>query len=91
MEYPFRGSAWSATTPRHESTVSIEEAARRLELSKRSVYYRIREGELRTVRVGRSQRVLTASLETVTPRGMRFPHTPSFRFVNRSFQGQRFK
>jgi excisionase family DNA binding protein len=44
----------------------IDEAARLLGLSKRTVYYRIREGRLRTLRTrGGSQRVLVASIEVL--------------------------
>jgi excisionase family DNA binding protein len=44
-------------------SVFIEQAMRMLGVSKRTVYYRIREGRLRTVRVrGGSQRVLIQSI-----------------------------
>jgi excisionase family DNA binding protein len=43
--------------------VTIDQAAALLGLSRRTVYYRIREGRLLTVRtIGGSQRVLVASL-----------------------------
>ena len=42
----------------------IEEAARRLGVSRRTVYYRIRDGLLQTIRTrGGSQRVLMSSIE----------------------------
>jgi excisionase family DNA binding protein len=44
-------------------SVSIEQAARLLSVSRRTIYNRIREGRLRTVRtLGGSQRVLVDSL-----------------------------
>ncbi len=44
-------------------SVFIEQAMRMLGVSKRTVYYRIREGRLRTIRVrGGSQRVLIQSI-----------------------------
>lgn len=45
-------------------TVFVEDAARILGVSRRTVYYRIREGRLRTVRTAcGSQRVLVESIE----------------------------
>ena len=50
--------------PQVGRSVSIEQAARLLTLSRRTVYYRIRDGRLRTVRtLGGSQRVLMDSVE----------------------------
>ena len=44
-------------------SVFIEQAMRMLGVSKRTIYYRIREGRLRTIRVpGGSQRVLIESI-----------------------------
>jgi excisionase family DNA binding protein len=44
-------------------SVSIDQAARLLDVSRRTIYNRIRDGRLRTVRtMGRSQRVLLESL-----------------------------
>jgi excisionase family DNA binding protein len=44
--------------------VSIEQAAQLLAVSRRTVYYRIRDGRLRTIRtLGGSQRVLLDSVE----------------------------
>jgi len=46
-----------------EPSVLIEEAARRLGVSRRTVYYRIRDGLLQTIRTrGGSQRVLLSSI-----------------------------
>ena len=48
---------------RHGRSVSLEQAGRLLRLSRRTVYYRIREGRLQTIRtLGGSQRVLLESL-----------------------------
>lgn len=45
-------------------SVTIEQAAQLLGISRRTVYYRIRDGRLRTIRtLGGSQRVLLESLQ----------------------------
>jgi excisionase family DNA binding protein len=45
-------------------SVFVDEAAMLLRISRRTVYYRIREGRLRTIRTpGGSQRVLLSSIE----------------------------
>lgn len=44
-------------------SVSIDRAALLLDVSRRTIYNRIKEGQLATVRVGQSQRVLVESLE----------------------------
>lgn len=50
--------------PRLGRSVSIEQAAQLLGVSRRTVYYRIRDGRLRTIRtLGGSQRVLMDSVE----------------------------
>jgi excisionase family DNA binding protein len=50
-------------------SVSIDQAARLLAVSRRTVYNRIREGRLKTVRtIGGSQRVLVASIHELLPR-----------------------
>ena len=50
-------------TPQVGRSVSIEQAAALLGVSRRTVYYRIRDGRLRTIRtIGGSQRVLVESL-----------------------------
>ena len=50
-----------------ERSVLIEEAARRLGVSRRTVYYRIRDGLLQTIRTrGGSQRVLLSSNALLT-------------------------
>ena len=50
--------------PQLGRSVSIEQAAQLLSVSRRTVYYRIRDGRLRTIRtIGGSQRVLMDSVE----------------------------
>lgn len=50
--------------PQLGRSVTIDHAAALLGVSRRTVYYRIREGRLLTVRtIGGSQRVLVTSLE----------------------------
>lgn len=50
--------------PQLGRSVSIEQAAQLLGVSRRTVYYRIRDGRLRTIRtLGGSQRVLMDSVE----------------------------
>ena len=45
-------------------SVTIDEAATRLHVSRRTIYNRIRDGKLQTIRtIGGSQRVLVTSLE----------------------------
>ena len=49
-----------------QRSVFIDETAAILGVSRRTVYYRIREGRLRTIRTrGGSQRVLLSSIETL--------------------------
>lgn len=55
-------------TPQLGRSVTIDQAASLLGVSRRTVYYRIREGRLRTVRtIGGSQRVLVESVEALKP------------------------
>ena len=50
----------------NERTLIIADTAKLLGISRRTVYYRIREGRLRTVRTrGGSQRVLVSSIEAL--------------------------
>ena len=52
--------------PQVGRSVSIEQAAQLLGVSRRTVYYRIRDGRLRTIRtLGGSQRVLMDSVEEI--------------------------
>lgn len=54
----------SAFQPQLGRSVSIEQAAQLLGVSRRTIYYRIRDGRLRTIRtLGGSQRVLLDSVE----------------------------
>ena len=55
-------------------SVSIDQAAQLLNVSRRTVYYRIRDGRLQTMRtIGGSQRVLVESLFTMGFRPQPFP------------------
>jgi excisionase family DNA binding protein len=55
-------------TPQLGRSVTIDQAASLLGVSRRTVYYRIREGRLRTIRtIGGSQRVLVESVEALKP------------------------
>jgi excisionase family DNA binding protein len=52
------------TVPQLGRSVTIDQAAQLLGVSRRTVYYRIREGRLQTIRtVGGSQRVLLQSVQ----------------------------
>jgi excisionase family DNA binding protein len=56
-------SAGTTLEPRLGRSVSIEQAATLLNVSRRTIYNRIREGRLITIRtIGGSQRVLVESL-----------------------------
>lgn len=56
-------------------SVSIDQAARLLNVSRRTIYNRIREGRLRTVRtLGGSQRVLVDSLQELGLTSPAFAH-----------------
>lgn len=53
--------------PQLGRSVTIDQAAQLMGVSRRTIYYRIREGRLRTVRtLGGSQRVLLESLHELT-------------------------
>jgi excisionase family DNA binding protein len=57
-------------------SVSIDQAARLLNVSRRTIYNRIREGRLRTVRtLGGSQRVLVDSLHELGTNASAFAPT----------------
>ena len=59
-----------------QRTLMIDQAAASLGVSRRTVYYRIREGRLRTIRtLGGSQRVLVESIEALR-RDADEPFTP---------------
>ena len=54
------------TGTREQAVAFIEQAAQLLGVSRRTVYYRIRDGRLRTIRtLGGSQRVLMDSVEEI--------------------------
>ena len=56
-----------AFQPQVGRSVSIEQAARLLGVSRRTIYYRIRDLRLRTIRtIGGSLRVLTESLDELS-------------------------
>lgn len=53
----------SVFQPQLGRSITIDQAAQLLGVSRRTVYYRIREGRLRTIRtIGGSQRVLVESV-----------------------------
>lgn len=55
-----------AQDPRLGRSVSIDQAADFLNVSRRTIYYRIRQGRLHTIRtLGGSQRVLVESLQQI--------------------------
>ncbi len=61
--------ASAVDTPRLGRSVSIEQATQLLGLSRRTIYNRIRDGRLRTIRtLGGSQRILVDSLEAMAAR-----------------------
>lgn len=63
----------SSKTPLLGRSVSIDQAARLLNVSRRTIYNRIRDGRLRTMRtLGGSQRVLVDSLNELGVRGVAF-------------------
>jgi excisionase family DNA binding protein len=62
------------TEPRIGRSVSIDQAANLLRVSRRTIYNRIRDGRLQTIRtLGGSQRVLVESLHELGLRPQPFP------------------
>ena len=62
------------TEPRLGRSVSIDQAAQLLKVSRRTIYNRIRDGRLQTIRtIGGSQRVLVESLYDLGFRPQAFP------------------
>jgi excisionase family DNA binding protein len=62
------------TEPRLGRSVSIDQAATMLNLSRRTIYNRIRDGRLQTIRtLGGSQRVLVESLHDMGFKPQAFP------------------
>jgi len=70
-------------------SVTIDQAAQLLNVSRRTIYYRIRDGRLQTIRtIGGSQRVLVESLYNVGFRPQAFSASASAAtFVVRSPRG----
>lgn len=66
--------------PRIGRSVSLDHAAQMLGVSRRTIYNRIRDGRLQTIRTpGGSQRVLLDSVQVVRgPAGPERPGRPSF-------------
>jgi excisionase family DNA binding protein len=66
VDVPSSGTHSTADTPndvRLGRSVSIDQAAQLLRVSRRTIYYRIRDGRLQTIcTIGGSQRVLVESL-----------------------------
>lgn len=63
MDPSMLGHSDTAFQPQLGRSVTIDQAAQLLGISRRTVYYRIREGRLRTIRtLGGSQRVLVESV-----------------------------
>ncbi len=64
--------------PRLGRSVSIDQAAQLLNVSRRTIYNRIRDGRLQTIRtLGGSQRVLVESLYELGFRPQAFPTSAS--------------
>jgi excisionase family DNA binding protein len=64
--------------PRFGRSVSIDQAAHFLEVSRRTIYNRIKDGRLKTIRTaGGSRRVLLESLYELGFRPQAFPTSPS--------------
>lgn len=67
MDVQYLTASQNGFKPQLGRSVSIEQAARRLGVSRRTVYYWIRDVRLRTVRtLGGSLRVVTDSLEEMS-------------------------
>lgn len=67
-----------STEPRLGRSVSIDQAAALLNVSRRTIYNRIRDGRLQTIRtLGGSQRVLIESLYDLGFRPQPFPTSVS--------------
>ena len=64
--------------PTRERSILILEAAGVLGISRRTVYYRIREGRLQTIRTrGGSQRILWSSIEALLREQTAVPAAPA--------------
>ena len=79
MNTAFFPSQTVPAPPQLGRSVTIDQAASLLGVSRRTVYYRIREGRLRTIRtLGGSQRVLVESVQEQRL-GKAFPVAPATR------------
>lgn len=73
------------TEPQLGRSVSIDRAAELMNVSRRTIYNRIRDGRLQTIRTRcGSQRVLVESLHNLGSRPHSFSNTPSAVLVDRS-------
>jgi excisionase family DNA binding protein len=64
--------------PRLGRSVTIDQAAQLLKLSRRTIYNRIRDGRLQTIRTrGGSQRVLVESMHSLGFRSQPFSASPA--------------
>lgn len=74
----------SNAAARFGRSVSIDQAAQLLNVSRRTIYYRIREGRLQTIRtMGGSQRVLLDSLQLVPRTRLQAPPLSAHQFIGR--------
>ena len=74
--------------PRLGRSVSIDQAAQLLQVSRRTIYNRIRDGRLVTIRtIGGSQRVLVDSLNELGSSSQLLPSSPAQSFAVRSVTG----
>ena len=78
MPTEIQGTSSSLNEPRLGRSVSIDQAAHLLNVSRRTIYNRIRDGRLHTIRtLGGSQRVLVESLYDLGFRPQAFSTTAS--------------
>ena len=78
----------SQPEPRLGRSVSIDQAAQLLHVSRRTIYNRIRDGRLLTIRtIGGSQRVLVDSLHELGSSSAVLTPTVAHAFTVRSFAG----
>ena len=78
MSISFDSHAEPVAVMRLGRSVTIDQAAQLLNLSRRTIYYRIRDGRLQTIRtIGGSQRVLVESLYSLGFRPQAFSASAS--------------
>jgi excisionase family DNA binding protein len=76
------------TEPRLGRSVSIDHAAQLLNVSRRTIYNRIRDGRLMTIRtIGGSQRVLLDSLNELSASTQMIPASMTSSFAVRTVTG----